>query len=293
VNYPGGYYCQCPETRQIAASQITTYPEQIPESDCQGFPFNHLGLYTCSNNDYGYQECQCPEAGTGTFKLVEGTGGCLAENIVCAWQANMLYTCSCQVTRMQNGGSTTRILTLNGTKCDLRNECDNNNGGCEHICTDQTDGFTCSCFDPPIGYNQDVWYLSDNTFDCLDVDECQNDTWVQAFCPSPSVCINTPGYYECQRTLGLSKSGEQESIAGSDTDGLTYGMMGWASAMTIAVGIIIAAVVVKKRSTPVPTSDIETSIAASARDVTLLPAESLSQHNNTIAQIHNGQQSNC
>lgn len=82
-------------------------------------------------------------------------------------------------------------------------------------------------------------------------------------------------------------------LAGSDTDGLTYGMMGWASAMTIAVGIIIAAVVVKKRSTPVPTSDIETSIAASARDVTLLPAESLSQHNNTIAQIHNGQQSNC
>lgn len=79
MNYPGGYYCQCPETRQIAASQITTYPEQIPESDCQGFPFNHLGLYTCSNNDYGYQECQCPEAGTGTFKLVEGTGGCLGK----------------------------------------------------------------------------------------------------------------------------------------------------------------------------------------------------------------------
>ena len=47
----------------------------------------------------------------------------------------------------------------------------------------------------------------------VDVDECQNDTWIQAFCPSPSVCINTPGYYECQRTLGLSKSGEQESVA--------------------------------------------------------------------------------
>ena len=81
--------------------------------------------------------------------------------------------------------------------------------------------------------------------------------------------------------------------------GLTYGMMGWASAMTIAVGVIIAAVVIKKRSTPSPkAADIETSLpsAASARDVTLLPAELLTpQHNeNAIAQVHNHQQqSNC
>ena len=82
--------------------------------------------------------------------------------------------------------------------------------------------------------------------------------------------------------------------------GLTYGMMGWASAMTIAVGVIIAAVVIKKRSTPSPkAADIETSLpsAASARDVTQLPAESLAQqHNeNTNAQVHNHhkQQSNC
>ena len=89
-------------------------------------------------------------------------------------------------------------------------------------------------------------------------------------------------------------------FSGSEAMGLTYGMMGWASAMTIAVGVIIAAVVIKKRSTPSPkAADIETSLpsAASARDVTLLPAESLAQqHNeNTIAQVHNHhqQQSNC
>ena len=79
VNYPGGYYCLCPETRQLASSQITVYPEQIPESECQGFPFTHLGLYTCSNDDYGPQECLCQESGTGIYKLVAGTGGCISK----------------------------------------------------------------------------------------------------------------------------------------------------------------------------------------------------------------------
>lgn len=46
-----------------------------------------------------------------------------------------------------------------------------------------------------------------------DVNECDNATFIFNYCQSPSVCINTPGFYECQRTIGLSKMGEQQLSA--------------------------------------------------------------------------------
>lgn len=89
---------------------------------------------------------------------------------MCEVQSNHQLTCSCAVTITDTDGTgitTTSKITLNGTQCGLLDECAVNNGGCEHVCTDLTDGFECSCYDPPLGYNQAVWQLSDNEFDCL------------------------------------------------------------------------------------------------------------------------------
>jgi len=169
---------------------------------------------------------------------------CISDtNIRCSYQYDVFEACVCDV----SVDGVASVLTLGGTTCELRDECLVDNGGCEHICTDQVDGFSCSCFPPPPGHNQSVWILSDNGEDCLgmpsfssnarlnfqnqfffhfqtqihinlcftDVDECADPTWVDSNCPSPSVCINLPGYYECQRTIGLSKSGQQQEASGT------------------------------------------------------------------------------
>ena len=79
VNTIGGFYCNCPETHELGSNLIEVYTEEIPESQCTGFPDNHVSSYSCSNEPYGLGECRCPEESTGNFKLVANTGGCLGK----------------------------------------------------------------------------------------------------------------------------------------------------------------------------------------------------------------------
>lgn len=132
------------------------------------------------------------------------------ESMRCTWIDNSMKLCWCEV----NDRGALRILPLNGTICELRNECTVDNGGCEHQCTDTRDGFKCSCFsvDPSnrgtTGYNEPVWRLSANGYDCIDIDECANNTFRDLRCPAPDRCINTPGFYMCLKSVALSKSEE-------------------------------------------------------------------------------------
>ncbi|XP_072171800.1 low-density lipoprotein receptor-like [Diadema setosum] len=68
--------------------------------------------------------------------------------------------------------------------CDV-NECDVNNGECEHVCVDRPYGHTCNCREG---------YSLVNGSRCVDVDEC-ND-FPAGICSQ--ICQNRVGSYDCQ-----------------------------------------------------------------------------------------------
>lgn len=131
------------------------------------------------------------------------------DNIFCEHVDDDHYVCYCHV----ESRGVPQTITLNGTTCEPRDECATNNGGCAHLCTDTAEGFECSCFSADQnnkdsrGWKEPVWRLSDNGFDCNDIDECANETFVDFRCPSPGKCVNTPGFYKCISSVAISKSG--------------------------------------------------------------------------------------
>ena len=105
---------------------------------------------------------------------------------------------------------------MNSTGCGDRNECLNDNGGCAHRCVNTASGFNCECFSPDDsaeskGWPYPVYTLSNNTYDCLDVNECERGT---VCTDAGKECINRPGYYSCITKPGsLAKSGIIHSAA--------------------------------------------------------------------------------
>ena len=80
-----------------------------------------------------------------------------------------------------------------GFTCDNIIECDTNNGGCSHICTDTDGSFECGCL------NSIGWKLDVDEKTCVDVDECVTvqRNFKVASCPGNSTCDNTIGSYVC------------------------------------------------------------------------------------------------
>lgn len=119
-------------------------------------------------------------------------------------------------------------MTLNSTTCVPRDECATDNGGCAHKCTNTPTGFECSCFtadDNPAtrGFRFAVYELSDNTYDCLDIDECTRyaDELAVDCNPAAMDCINQPGFFSCIAKRGagiLAKSGVIENTSGESNN---------------------------------------------------------------------------
>ncbi|XP_061603255.1 low-density lipoprotein receptor-related protein 2 isoform X2 [Phyllopteryx taeniolatus] len=74
-----------------------------------------------------------------------------------------------------------------------RQTCSVNNGGCSHVCTDESWGALCTC---PPGYK-----LSINGAVCKDVDEC-----TLPFAPCLHHCTNTVGSYYCHCREGFNQN---------------------------------------------------------------------------------------
>ncbi|XP_058835886.1 fibrillin-1-like isoform X2 [Topomyia yanbarensis] len=98
-----------------------------------------------------------------------------------------------------------------GRSCHDINECDNENGGCQQICTNKPGSFECSC---QSGLQIDV--LDGKS--CIDIDECQDDA-VAKQCSLG--CENTHGSYRCL-TESASTSTERTS-RDNDDDGADDG----------------------------------------------------------------------
>ena len=71
-----------------------------------------------------------------------------------------------------------------GKKCKDINECNVNNGGCNHTCINYDGSYYCTC-NP--GYR-----LSNNYHTCMDINEC---AWDNGGCDQK--CINEPGSFSC------------------------------------------------------------------------------------------------
>ncbi|XP_028456831.1 low-density lipoprotein receptor-related protein 2 isoform X2 [Perca flavescens] len=78
--------------------------------------------------------------------------------------------------------------------------CSINNGGCSHVCVDESWGALCVC---PVGYK-----LSPNGAVCEDLDEC-----AQPFAPCMHHCTNTVGSYYCHCREGFKLSGGSTCLA--------------------------------------------------------------------------------
>ncbi|KAF7697253.1 hypothetical protein HF521_005671 [Silurus meridionalis] len=117
---------------------------------------------------------------------------------------------------------------------DIKDWCENDNGGCEHNCVNSVSHYYCQCsegfkigedglscqpldpchqaeceFDcePSIGGYRckcpEGYLLSQDGLNCIDIDECAQS-------PCPQVCVNAPGTFECRCNEGyqLSEFGE-------------------------------------------------------------------------------------
>jgi len=78
------------------------------------------------------------------------------------------------------------VVLINGTTCSDLDECQVNNGGCEHHCSNSPGSYSCSCDN---GYK-----LQNDNHGCEDVDECA-DRSINDGCADG--CINTVGGYYC------------------------------------------------------------------------------------------------
>lgn len=83
------------------------------------------------------------------------------------------------------------------------NECDRNNGECDHHCKNTNGSYVCSCRK---GYS-----LNSNEHKCDDIDECLSSNG-----GCNQICVNTWGSYKCGCRMGFKMSADNHTCADID-----------------------------------------------------------------------------
>ena len=162
----------CASPPSSIASSVSTYSEcgSVAEFSCFNKSINCPSNQVCQNGITDYY-CCCPE----NFRMTD-TGECVAvpqcHNV--SQPMNPLNGCGCGV------GYT---LSENCSVCVVINECEANNGNCQHNCANSISSHSCSC---NYGYR-----LVNLTF-CEDIDECESPAL-----GCSGYCQNTLGSYNC------------------------------------------------------------------------------------------------
>ncbi|XP_078487779.1 uncharacterized protein LOC100182773 [Ciona intestinalis] len=193
-NTIGLYTCSCNEGFVLDTDRRDCIPEkscspEVLETFCN---FPHA---SCSNSS-GAASCGC-ESGykyVATFftKRCDNINECISSTKICPEGSECLdsdgsYFCQCMDGYQAIDG---------GGGCENVNECQVDNGGCDHICSDVIGSYLCKCWK---GY-----VLKDGTT-CEDIDECSLTQSV--YCDANAACINQPGSFECYCNKGYIGNG--------------------------------------------------------------------------------------
>jgi hypothetical protein len=125
---------------------------------------------------------------------------------------------------------------INGSNCVDVDECQTNNGGCSHLCSNSIGSFACNCL---TGYE-----LSVDKRTCQDVNECNQAV---SPCQSTSSCINTIGGYFCLSPAAIAgaqvSSDTESSQSSSSTFGYSGLVIGLSSGLAVFITVLVAAAV--------------------------------------------------
>ena len=201
-------------------------------TDCQNFGICRNGICDCTNTGYSGKNCEndvneCLDQNLhtcqsnihcknliGGFKCIcaEGyrmninTNQCedinecnnphLGQQVCDPTQARCVntigsYTCQC----MKEGYAAVYNESSKKYNCENINECENDNGGCDHTCVDTVGSYACNCEN---GYS-----LDSDDHSCTNVNECLVNN---AGCKNK--CIDTPGSFKCSCDSGFILSAD-------------------------------------------------------------------------------------
>ncbi|XP_070549910.1 fibrillin-1-like [Ptychodera flava] len=202
-NTDGGHFCSCSEGYNLATDGLNCLDNDECEAGTHDCPQN------CSNvdrntNSNGFK-CVCFNGfddDTGDGRTCTPEVSCTGDSCIhgTCYVLNNVENCQCDQGYV--------LDVSNSSLCNPLNECDTGSHSCQHVCHDQTPGYTCTC--------NDGYVLNSDERTCTDIDECIIG---QHNCTVLQQCINEEGSFQCVCLAGFgSSSGDCQDVDECATD---------------------------------------------------------------------------